>query len=42
MMYIPRSVAKSRPSFGVSLSRRDLRAERMIETMPVPVPAGES
>ena len=39
-MRLPRSVAKNRPSGGVWRSRTDLRAERMMETMPVPVPAG--
>ena len=38
MVLLPRSVAKTRPSRDVSLSRTDLRAERIIETVPVPVP----
>jgi len=35
---LPRSVAKSWPSRGVSPSRVALRAERTMETTPVPVP----
>ena len=39
--HLPRSVAKIRPSRGVSPGCTGLRAERMMETMPVPVPTGE-
>jgi len=36
--YLSRLVTKSQPPWGVSPSHIALRVERMMETMPVPVP----
>jgi len=36
--YLSRLVTKSQPPWGISPSHIALRVERMMETMPVPVP----